>query len=124
MGDYTEIYVKAKIVKDCPEEIIDIFRFLFQNRDTKLDYIPDHDFFKQKRWTAIGASNSFYHIPFPVGGLYYDDIGGYYICSRSDLKNHYNEIDLFFDWAKQYFKPGFIGYSLFEGDKEPKLFYK
>ena len=125
MGDYTEIYVRANIVNDCPNEALHAFRFLFQDRNTS--FHPgtfNHAFFRTARWDSIGASCSFYHIPFAVGGLYSDDIGGYYICSRSDLKNYDNEIPLFFDWAKQYFKPGFIGYSLYEGDKSPTLFFK
>ena len=46
---------------------------------------------------------------------------------RSDFKNYGGEIEKFFDWITTHVeKDGdktFIGYSLYEEDDEPKLYY-
>ena len=46
---------------------------------------------------------------------------------RSDFKNYNGEIGKFFDWITPYIEKGgdktFIGYSLYEEDDEPKLYY-
>ena len=125
MGTYTEIFVKACLKKDIDDLSINVLKYLFAE-GVEPEQLPDHKFFSTERWDRIGSSHSYYHIPFYTSSLLFDEIGNcYYLVSRSDLKNYDDEIDLFFDWFKNLvnYKDNFIGYSLCENDREPKLFF-
>ena len=89
--------------------------------------IPSHSLFATRRWHYMLRSWSYYHIPYEIKLLEYND-ENYYLVVRSDFKNYDGEIEKFFDWITPHVeKDGdktFIGYSLYEEyDDEPKLYY-
>jgi len=128
MGMYTEIYVRCHFKKDLPEEVLLILNDLFNDENLVVEnLLPDHPFFKCERWGLIGSWSSYYHIPFSLSKLWKDEIdSSYYLISRSDLKNYDNEIEKFFDWIMPYIDADdgdFIGYKLYEEDREPTLIF-
>lgn len=121
MGTYTELVLKCTIRDDIPEIVNEILTFLFCERLKRPCELPNHPFFKNKSWEAIGRSASYYHIPIPSS--FYN---GKYLFSRSDLKNYHDEIQSFLDWLKPYLStpPGkFIGWIFAEEMNEPVFIY-
>jgi hypothetical protein len=132
MGMYTELVIKVGIIRDKPEEVDFILNFLFNPNSAndiwneKMEIrsevvLPDHPFFKCPRWTAVGRSNSYYHIPACCN--FYD---GSNLFSRSDLKDYDNEISLFLDWINPYLcgdMGNFIGWKWYEEFNEPEFLY-
>ena len=43
--------------------------------------------------------------------------------SSSDFKNYENEVELFFDFVKDYVEEGYLGYSLYEEDVVPTQYF-
>ena len=130
MSMYTEIYVKAVLKEDVDDNVINILKYMLGIDDVELEdfEIPSHSLFKTDRWDSMLRSGSHYHIPYNVKLLECNDISeNYYLVVRSDFKNYNGEIGKFFDWIAQHVeKDGdktFIGYSLYEEDYEPKLYY-
>mgnify|MGYP003522795381 CR=1 FL=1 len=63
-----------------------------------------------------------------VGKLHYDNISEhYYLTCRADLKDYNGEIESFFNFISKYVEDYgskvFMGYSLYEEDVEPTLYY-
>ncbi len=129
MGMYTEMFICSKLKEDTPNEVINVLDYMFNFEEGK--ECPkglEHDFFRTSRWSVIGKCCSYYHVPFITRHFKIDDLSkSYYLLSRSDIKNYDNEIELFFDWIMPYLDKQdgeFIGYSRYEEDLEPKLYYK
>ncbi|MCA1800256.1 MAG: hypothetical protein LC650_03090, partial [Actinobacteria bacterium] len=56
--------------------------------------------------------------------LNYDDIGGWFLTIRCNLKDYDDEIEKFIDWITPYTdSTGFVGYKRYEQDEEPTLIY-
>ena len=130
MGTYTEIYVKAVLKEDVDDNVINILKFMLGMDDVELEdlEIPSHSLFATVRWDCMLRSSSYYHIPYTIKLLEYNNISeNYYLVVRSDFKNYQGEIGKFFDWIAPYIEKcgdkTFIGYSLYEEDDEPKLYY-
>jgi hypothetical protein len=117
---YTELVLKCRVKDDIQENVEEVLQFLF-NGGYEPVQLPDHHFFEEQRWTFIGRSNSYYHIPWNTS-KYKEG----YIFSRSDLKNYNGEIALFIDWIKPYLlnNPSeCIGWQWYEEDDAPTLLY-
>lgn len=128
MGMYTEIYVKATFPKDTPKEVIEVIKYMMGQSETNPESLPDHPLFGDTRWRYMLQCSSYYHVPKSVGEFWHDHISnGWYLVSRSDLKNYDNEIEHFFNWISPYVEKSnektFIGYSLYEENNEPTLYY-
>ena len=130
MSMYTEIYVKVVLKEDVDDNVINILKYMLGIDDVELEdlTIPSHSLFTTNNWHYMLRSGSYYHIPYVVSLFEYNDISeNYYLVVRSDFKNYQGEIEKFFDWIAPYIeKDGdktFIGYSLYEEDDEPKLYY-
>ena len=130
MGMYTEIYVKAVLKENVDDNVINILKYMLGMDDVELEDldIPSNSLFTTRRWHSMLRSGSYYHIPYKIKLLEYNDISeNYYLVVRSDFKNYGGEIEKFFDWITTHVeKDGdktFIGYSLYEEDDEPKLYY-
>lgn len=118
MGMYTELLIKADIVRNPPVEVVAVLNFLF-NSGEEPKTLPDHPFFKKERWSSIGRCSSFYHIPW-VSSKYEEG----YLFSRSDLKNYDGEIDAFLDWLFPYIDEEdgkCIGWKFYEESDDPTL---
>lgn len=128
MGDYTECYIRCKLINDLDPIVENTLKFLFIDKTKEPKILPNHIFFTLPRWRMLGSCNSYYHIPVTLNSFKFDDISrSYYLLSRSDLKNYDNEIECFFDWLDPYIDelPGeFIGYILTEYNNQPLLVYK
>ncbi len=122
MGMYTELVIKCALKRSLPDDANNVLKYLFGDADESPINLPEHNFFKRERWKAIGRSNSYYHIPGCCN--FYD---GYYLFSRSDLKDYDQEIENFLDWIDPYItgkKGGFIGWEWHEGWHQPDFIYK
>jgi hypothetical protein len=111
MGNYTEIYVNCRLIKDIPQEVYGVCQYLFNGgyRPVVSD-LPNHPFFKCDRWDRVGNGNSQYFQPVAVSHFYYDDIAKeHFICSTSNLKNYDSECELFFEWIQPYIPAGESG---------------
>ena len=132
MGMYTKASFIIPIKKDTPKNIKDICYNLFEG-DSELDGfdLPKHQFFETKRFWAFAGCNSFYFTGTSNSAVKYSDsyCGGcedMVLHIDCDLKNYDDEIELFLDWIKDYMETptaGFIGYSLYEEDEKPTLYY-
>ena len=130
MGTYTEIYVKAVLKEDVNINVIDVLKYMLGMDNIELEdlILPNHSLFTTNNWHYMLRSGSYYHVPYVVSLFEYNNISeNYYLVVRSDFKNYQGEVEKFFDWISPHVeKDGdktFIGYSLYEEDDEPKLYY-
>lgn len=121
MGMYTEIFFRAEV----NERAYTIIRGM-ANHGTKFTF--DHPLFSKPRATHIFRGGSAY---FPAANHFEARIETYgpsiarYISFRANLKNYDSEIEAFFDWVRPHvLSDGFIGYSLYEEETAPTLYYK
>lgn len=123
MGMYTEVVISTMLNDD--REAIAILKYMI-GEGKKPDTLPDHPLFKTPRWDFMLTCNSHYHVPCSINHLEYNKIAEEWIfVNRSDFKNYDSEVDHFFDWLMPYVAgDGFIGYSYFEEDWQPKLWFK
>ena len=127
---YTEIYVKAVLKEDVNINVIDVLKYMLGMDNIELEdlILPNHSLFTTNNWHYMLRSGSYYHVPYVVSLFEYNNISeNYYLVVRSDFKNYQGEVEKFFDWISPHVeKDGdktFIGYSLYEEDDEPKLYY-
>ena len=127
MGMYTEIFVKVSLKENCPKEVIELLQYMMGDSEEQPSELPQHKFFTTNRWNFMLRCSSYYHQPKRTGEMFWDEIGNqWYICNRSDFKDYGNESELFFDWIKPYvesYGKKLIGYTLYEEDVEPVLYY-
>ena len=130
MSMYTEIYVKAVLKEDVNINVIDVLKYMLGMDNIELEdlILPNHSLFTTNNWHYMLRSGSYYHVPYVVSLFEYNNISeNYYLVVRSDFKNYQGEVEKFFDWISPYVeKDGdktFIGYSLYEEDYEPTLYY-
>ena len=127
---YTEIYVKAVLKEDVNINVIDVLKYMLGMDNIELEdlILPNHSLFTTNNWHYMLRSGSYYHVPYVVSLFEYNNISeNYYLVVRSDFKNYQGEVGKFFDWISPHVeKDGdktFMGYSLYEEDDEPKLYY-
>ncbi len=126
MGMYTELHFNAEIIKDAPEEVIEILEYMV-NKETTYKTIPNHEFFITERWKSLFSSDSYYFSADTHSTFRYDKIGQcYYLCVRSNIKNYGSEIEKFIDWIMPYVVSSdeFLGFYRYEESREPTLIYK
>lgn len=120
MGMYTEILVKVEIVDSATDIDKAVLHYLFGDSDEEPSQLPDHEFFTKNRWSCIGRSSSYYHIPESTSVIADDE----YIFSRSDFKNYGGEADAFFEWLRGVAIPATgecYGWIWYEEDDAPTL---
>ena len=123
MGMYTEIVVSAQI-KDIPE-VVAVLDFMAGHVD-KVPILPGHPLFMTSRWQIMFRCCSHYFVPLSVVRFEFNDISRTWsLIVRADLKNYDGEIGLFFEWIKPYvdYPDTMIGYSRYEEDREPTIYY-
>ena len=108
MGMYTEIFFRAEVDEDAYMEM------LYSNEHSRV----------------MGSGSSYFPEVEPTGPKFYHDThyNHYNVEFRSSLKNYNGEIEDFFAWvAPHCVAPntagGFIGYSLYEENRYPTLFF-
>lgn len=118
MGMYTELVLKCTLKQSIDQKDINVLHWLFNDGD-KPEILPNHEFFNKPRFDFIGNSSSCYHIPNVLN--YFD---GFYLFTRTDLKNYDCEIESFIDWLKPLLdvtQGECIGYTWYESDIKPEL---
>lgn len=127
MGMYTEIFFRAELVRDVPEDVVAILKCMQEFWDPEPEGLPDHPLFECSRWKYLGCSDSSY-FPIAKSSMEQDSYSGQWrVMILSNLKNYSGEIGKFFDWIDPYVdgpEGSFLGYSLYEEDDVPTLFQK
>ena len=127
MGMYTKISLDLKFKENLPLEVVEALKVMVGEADINLythSDFPEHELFNTPRWDFMLLCSSFYHTPFSFAKLNYSDISEqYYLTSSSDFKNYDNEVELFFDFIKDYVEEGYLGYSLYEEDIVPTQYF-
>jgi hypothetical protein len=129
---YTEIFFRGTLMKDIPEEVVELLQLLVtgdfdEEMPEHLALIPEHEFFECSRYRWIFNCSSAYFPRHATSFIEYDKYSGWDVLVNADLKNYSGEIGKFFDWIQQYVsgpRGMFLGYSLYEEDEDPILFYK
>jgi hypothetical protein len=129
MGMYTELVFGARLKESAPLHIIEMLKVIFDINKRLPEKYSDWD----DKFPDIGS--------IPFGGSYYfavqnshsrlsfDDISkDWTITIRCNIKNYYDQIQNFIDWISPHIEGSgdnddFLGYSLYEEDKEPKLIW-
>lgn len=129
MGMYTEFHFNSEMKKDLPQDVVDILKYMTGIIEEQPTELPDHPLFKTDRWDYMLRTGSYYFDADPIVSLRWDEISNaYYLCSRSDFKNYFDEIEKFIDWITPYlnkYEGDFLGFSRYEEYEEPCLiFYK
>jgi hypothetical protein len=128
---YTEIFFRATLVKDLPDEVLAPIRAMLGEIEVDPDDLPDHPLFECQRWDMLARCSSYYFPGHLRSVLVMDDIlKAWALGLNADIKNYDGEIDKFFDWIDPYVDAGqgeFLGYSLYEDvdpNTGPQLYYK
>lgn len=127
MGMYTELVLGVDLVRDTPEEVIDILKYMIEGElEDPEPTVPDHPLFKTDRWRIMLRCDSHY-----FGGCSFSILDSprykgdvYKLSIRSNLKNYDSEIELFLNWLAPYIETrGFIGHMRYEAFDDPWLIY-
>lgn len=124
MGMYTEFFFRAELRQGV---IAERATQQLHSIDNGVAFIDDDPFFKTPRWRMLFQGGSAY---FPTRGFefeYCPSENRYRVFIHSSFKCYDNEIALFLDWIDHIVDalPGeFLGYSLYEEDEQPTLYYK
>lgn len=122
---YTQFYINTRLRADTPDDVVDTLRYMVSDSDEEFELPSHHDLFLTERWENMLTGTSEFG---------YAHFGPHPYCSYlelnilSEFRNYSGEADLFIDWISPYvdLRPGeraFIGYSLYEEDEDPKLYY-
>ena len=127
MGMYTKLVVDLRFKDYLPDNVVLGLKIMVGElsfEDFSQSELPNHRFFETSRWKSMLRTCSYYHTPFSLSELHYDSISKrYYLTSSSDFKNYDGEINQFFDFISDYVEVGFLGYSLYEEDETPTLYF-
>jgi len=125
MGMYTEIYINVDLKKEIPDDVIQVLKAMCRmlpNEECEEVLKP-----YPERWHILFGDGSYYTPNTYCRFLKFDDISNQWsLLGKGDIKNYGNEIQEFFKWIMPYIDsyPGmFIGYSRYEEDKEPQLYF-
>ncbi len=141
MGMYTEIYVNIDLKQDLPENALYVLKGLvrsvksrcnFHNQDfdhTDVD-VDDEKFIELTskfgdRFPWLFCNGSYYTPNTTVAELSYDFISeSWSLLGKGDIKNYDDEIQQFFEWIAPYSDTEFLGYSRYEEDEKPTLYFR
>lgn len=127
MGMYTELHYNVELVRDVPESVLEILRYML-NESAKQPATPDHPLFEKGRWEHMLLCDSYYFAADTHSTLRFDKIANqWFLCIRCNLKNYGDEIEKFIDWIDPYVdaQPGnFLGFSRYEATEDPDLIRK
>jgi hypothetical protein len=125
MGMYTELVVGIALKEDAPLDVIQALRYMVGD-STDAPPPLEHALFATSRWPLMLRCGSYYfQVPDPVSVMRYDYIRrAWWLSVRSSFKNYEDEVVLFMDWIAPYVdNEEFLGYSRYEEDEQPVLYY-
>ncbi len=121
MGMYTEIYVNVDLKKETPDEVLNVLKAMCFHEGF------DRDVYLNFRWRLLFNDGSYYTPLTSCANLTFDKIrNAWSLLGKGDIKNYEDEIEAFFDWIKPWVDgiPGdFIGYSRYEEEQKPTLYF-
>ena len=125
MGMYTELNLGLALIKDVPDEIVDILKYMLNDRTELVADLPSHPLFETCRWSYMLQCDSYYFDARTDSSMEFDDIDKkYHLNVRTNLKNYDREIEEFLDFIEPYIDTwGFLGYKRYEEDEDPILIY-
>lgn len=127
MGMYTELHYNVELVRDVPEEVIEVLTHMVSGR-SKIVKGLEHPFFSCARWDWMLNSDSYYFNSDTISTLRYDAIGEcWYLNIKCNFKNYTGELKEFLAWIDPYVQAQtgeFLGFSRYEEENEPMLVYK
>lgn len=135
MGMYTKFSVVIPIKRETPKEIQEVLVDLVENAGYKLDsgelQKPNHKFFESDYFSA--QCDSYYFTGTHNSAVKYshefEEVHRLVLHIDCDFKNYEDNINLFLDFVAPYidiedmWQPTFLGYSLYEEDLNPTLYY-
>lgn len=115
MGMYTEIFVNVDLVKNVPEEVIEVIQAVVDG---------DYEFMKKhglpERWASLFYNGSFYTPMTQVSMLTFNSISNQWsLLGKGDIKNYEGEIQKFFEYISDYSENDFLGYYRYEESDKP-----
>jgi hypothetical protein len=124
MGMYTEFFLRVRLRRNTPVEIIDTLDYMLRDKDRdEQDFLPPaHPLFETTRWN--------YMLRMYVGDGQMDSrlsrkYGDIHLRVHTSLKNYENEIEKFVDWLTPYidvFDDGqFLGWKQYEEWDAPAI---
>lgn len=124
MGMYTELNLGVCFIEKCPQNVIDILKYMLDN-DLPAPMVPNHPLFKTSRWDFMLVCDSCYFDSHVDSSIQYKDyLDQYYLNVRCNLKNYDQEIEHFLNFIQPYLETeGFLGYMRYEEDDDPTLIY-
>ena len=125
MGMYTELNLGLALIKDVPDEIVDILKYMLNDRIELAMELPSHPLFETRRWKYMLRCDSYYFDARTDSSMGFDDIDKkYHLNVRSNLENYDNVFEEFLNFLEPYIDTfGFIGYMRYEEDEDPTLIY-
>ena len=125
MGMYTELNLGLALIKDVPDEIIDILRYMLNDQIELVMAPQNHPLFETCGWKYVLRCDSYSFDAHTDSSMTFDDIDKkQHLNGRSNLKNYDNEIEEFLNFLEPYIDTfGFIGYMRYEEDEDPTLIY-
>lgn len=120
MGMYTALVLDARTVRDTPDDVVRILKFMTAADGAHEPWdLPKHPLFGENRWRWMLRGSSAY---FPIERnpqfykpFYGPDEGAWLLSVGTSLKNYDDEIEKFLDWVTPYIETG-IGYWIYEED--------
>ena len=130
MGMYTELNLTFSLEKDTPIQVYNILNYMINGGKFIFD-IPNHKLFNTEdlRWEIMLNCTSCYFTDIVASKIELHKCGDYTsVHCHSNFKNYEDEIELFIDWIKSYIhnhdgEKLFLGYSRYEEDENPILYY-
>lgn len=121
---YTQLVLGVDLVKDVPEEVVRILKYMCGQKEDQFETLPDHPLFKCKGWSYILNYTSSYFQGNTDSKVYYHNYYGenyYSLNVRCNFKNYEDELEHFLNWLSPYVKTTdkVIGYSLHETERLP-----
>ena len=126
---YTEFVFGARLKKDTPPHIIEMLKVMFRHNERLPEKYSDwNDKFPNIRTIPFGGSY-YFAVQDGLSRLSHDKISeDWTVCIRCNIKNYEDHIMNFMKWLEPYVANGsgnldFLGYSLYEEDDTPILYY-
>lgn len=128
MGMYTEVFFRAELKADTPDDVIETLKYMVGDSDDAPKSLPAHPLFVCERWDVVARCTSAY-FPASSGSVLAKSSWSterWSLSFLSSLKDYDSEAEKFFDWIGRYVVgyPGdFLGYTLYEESEDPILFH-
>ena len=126
MGMFTEFLFQGETKANLPENVKELIDYFFHGH-SHITKNPEpmigHPFFNCDRWKHIGHAASYYFSPFSLRHKieHIQKDGTERVFLLCNLKNYFNEIELFLNWIDPYME-FYWGHYWYEESDKPTFF--